>query len=49
MLPGSLHSHFYFHYDLFDRQPHDPGSDSALQSAQPQDGRSVGAKLELKF
>lgn len=36
-------------HDLFDRQPSDPGSDSALQPTAPQDGRSLRLKFELKF
>lgn len=36
-------------YDLFDRQPSDPGSDSVLQPTAPHDGRSVRLKLETRF
>lgn len=36
-------------YDVFDRRPFDPGSDSVLQPTSPSDGRSLGVKLELAF
>jgi outer membrane receptor protein involved in Fe transport len=36
-------------YDVFDRQPDDPGSDSVLQPVSPQDGRSWRIELALKF
>lgn len=36
-------------YDLFDRQPDDPGGDSVLQPVAPQDGRSVRLTCEWKF
>lgn len=36
-------------YDLFDRQPSDPGSDSVLQPTAPHDGRSLRLKLETRF
>ncbi|HJV94602.1 MAG TPA: TonB-dependent receptor, partial [Albitalea sp.] len=35
--------------DLLDRRPLDPGSDSVLQPASPQDGRSLSVRLELTF
>lgn len=36
-------------YDLFDRQPSDPGSDSVLHPTSPHDGRSFRLKLEARF
>lgn len=36
-------------YDLFDRRPSDPGSDSVLQPTAPHDGRSLQLKLETRF
>jgi outer membrane receptor protein involved in Fe transport len=36
-------------YDVFDRQPDDPGSDSVLQPVVPQDGRSWRVELKLAF
>jgi iron complex outermembrane receptor protein len=35
--------------DVLDRRPLDPGSDSVLQPASPQDRRSLSVTLELKF
>lgn len=36
-------------YDVFDRRPDDPGSDSVLQPASPQDGLSWRVELKLAF
>lgn len=36
-------------YNLFDRRALDPGGDSALQSAAPQDRRSLGLRLQFDF
>ncbi len=43
-------SHLSFSaYDVFDRRPDDPGSDSVLQPASPQDGLSWRIELKLAF
>jgi len=36
-------------YDVLDRRPDDPGSDSVLQPASPQDGLSWRIELKLAF
>lgn len=35
--------------DVFDRRPAEPGGDSVLQPMTPQDGRSLGAQIELRY
>lgn len=35
--------------DLFDRRPVEPGADSVRQPMTPQDGRTLGAQIELRY